>query len=289
MLVSRAIDLYAWHQLYKTAIFTEPFLFMKRLGCLFVVMVVFLTACQKDSDQSVLNINISDEIQMNLWEALSSNQRYFQFRLRTLDDLDCENYIISHELNVHDQRISISLNDLIVPSECVPGAAPGTGLVSMGGMEPGTYNIEINLKNNEIINEGLLIFSDNSIMLDMQTDHGIDFPYTTLLRVPEQTIWGYVEFLDAAADTETIKMEIYEMLQPLTTTLILPSGEYGHFSVADRRIESVKTGDTDIVEALFLLKQTATTDELRSALSDIRSRYDSSVAIHLYLSDGSTL
>ena len=262
---------------------------MKRFGCLFVVFALFLFSCQKDAGNSTLNINISDEIQLELWEALSVNQRFLHLRLSTIDDLECENYTISYSVNTADQRISVSINDLIAPTVCIPGMAPGTGLISLGAVDPNLYTIEINLKNNQIINKGILnVFSDK-IKLDMQTDYGIQFPYTTLLRMPENTIWGYIDFMDNSADEEAIGQDIYETLGPLTNTLVLPSGEYGHFKIIDQNIESIKIDHADRNENVFLLEQTATKTEFESALEEIRNRYDSALSVHLFFSDGSSL
>lgn len=256
--------------------------------CCYAFLFLFLTACQPDEANPDVNIDISDELQVELWEILDANQRMLEFRVTTLEDLDCENYSISFTLNQTATRSMISINNILPPHECIPGIAPASNQISLGHFPEGDYPIELNLKNNEIINIGRLKVKPRFYELEMESDHGIYLPWKILKTVPNDILWGYLS-IEESTDQNAILEEFNTRIAPWTEDIGLSQGEYGYFKIENGAASSINDQQTTITENIFLFKQTGTRNELKTVLDDLRSEFPNQLSIKVFLSDGSFL
>ncbi len=254
----------------------------------YIFLLVLLTACQSENTEPDVNIDISDELRIELWEILDANQRMLELRVTTLEYLDCENYSISYSLNQVGNSAVISINNILPPHECIPGRAPAANQIEMGYFPEGEYPIQLNLKNNEIINLGQLNVRSRYYELAMESDYGIYLPWKLLKNVPEDLVWGYLTMGDVA-DENAILEDFNNRLAPWTEDIGLSQGEYGYFKIEGGIARSINDQRETITENIFLLKQTGTRDELQTALDDLRSEFPSQVEIKVFLSDGSHL
>ncbi len=252
------------------------------------LFLALLPACQPENTDPNVNIAISDELQVELWEILDASQRMLELRITTLEELDCENYSISFSFNQLGNNTVISINNILPPHECIPGLAPASNQIEIGHFSEGEYPIQLNLKNNEIVNLGLLKVKPRFYELAMESDYGIFIPWKLLKTVPEDLIWGYLNIEDAA-DENSILEEFSNRLAPWTEEIGLSQGEYGYFNVEGGTAISIKDQQETINENIFLLKQTGSQDELKTALDDLRSEFSNQVSIKAFLSDGSFL
>jgi len=166
---------------------------------------LFITSCQPDEVSPEININISDELQIELWEVLDPNQRELELRVSTLELLGCENYSISFSSYQTTNNSIISINNIVSPNECVTGQAPASSQVDLGQFSEGDHSIELNLKDSEITNLGLLKVRQNFYELEMESDHGIFLPWKVLNSVPEDLLWGYLIFEENADQVAIIE------------------------------------------------------------------------------------
>jgi len=113
----------------------------------YLLLLLCLTACQPEETTPDINIDISDELRIELWEVLDASQRMLELRVSTLEELDCENYSISFNLNQTGSRSMVSINNILPPHECIPGTAPASNQVDLGHFREGDHAIELNLKN----------------------------------------------------------------------------------------------------------------------------------------------
>jgi len=270
-----------------TYYFYQNCLIMTR-HCYYVFLLLFLTACQPENTDPDVNIDISDELQIELWEVLDASQRMLELHVMTLEDLDCENYSISFSMNQLGNSTVISINNILPPHECDPGVAPASNQIEMGYFPEGEYPIQLNLKNNEIINLGQLNVRPRFYELTMESDYGIYLPWDILKTVPDDLIWGSINMEDAA-DENLILEEFDNKLGPWTEDIGLSQGEYGYFKIENGTASSIKDQRETITENIFLLKQTGTQEELKTALDDLRSKFPNQISIKAFLSDGSFL
>ena len=201
---------------------TRPYFYY----CLFLILALSLTTCQPDEVSQEININISDELKVELWEVLSPSQRELELRVSTLEDLDCENYSLSFSFYQSINNSIISINNIVSPPECIPGVAPAFNQVDIGHFLEGDHSIELNLKDSEITNLGLLKVRQNFYELEMESDHGFYLPWKVLNRVPDDLIWGYLT-MEETADQNAILEEFNTRMAPLVDNTILFDGEYG--------------------------------------------------------------
>lgn len=254
----------------------------------FLFSLLFLAgACRNDNTDPDLNVNISDEFEILMKETLSTQSRTFNLQVQTLDNLDCMNYTIAHSLNQNNGTIQFSINNIVDPVDCIVGNAPAKTTINLETMANGVYNIEINLRENEIVNKGQLIIDEYQFILSTESDYGISFPYTTLRRVPENAVWGYLEF-DDLSNYENVLENFHLLLSLMTTTAYPLNGEYGYFRISNNEITTVYDDGRKIDNNLFYYQNIDDIDDLTSALQAFRDQYPE-VSFHVLLSNGNRL
>jgi len=254
----------------------------------YLLLFFFLTACQPDDTTPDVNIDISDELRIELWEVLDASQRMLELRVSTLEELDCENYSISFNLNQTASRSMVSINNILPPHECISGTAPASNQIELGHFPEGDHAIELNLKNNEIINIGRLRIKPRSYELDMESDYGIYLPWKILKTVPEDLLWGYLT-IEEAADQNTILDEFHARIASWTESVGLSQGNYGYFNIENGTASEIKDQNETITNNIFLLKEMGSRTDLKAALNNLRSELGDQASIRVFSSDGSFL
>jgi len=264
-------------------IMTRPYFYFS----VFLFFSLFITACQPDETSPEIRINISDELKVELWEVLSPTQRMLELRVSTLEELDCENYSLSFSLNQTINNSIVSINNIDPPSECIIGQAPASSQIDIGRFQEGDHSIELNLKDSEITNLGLLKVRQNFYELEMESDHGFYLPWKVLNKIPEDLIWGYLT-IEGSADQTAILEEFNTKIAPLVDNIILFDGEYGYFEVEDRRAIAIKDQDNTISQNIFLFKRTGTPNNVKAVLDNLRSDFSDQFTYRVIFSDGSS-
>lgn len=261
---------------------------MTRQYYFYLLLLLCITACKPEDSTPDVNIDISDELRIELWEVLDASERMLELRVTTLEDLDCENYSISYTLNQPGNSSIISINNILPPHECIPGIAPASNEINLDHIPEGDHYIELNLKNNEITNVGRLKVKPRFYELEMESDYGIHLPWKILKTVPEELIWGYLT-IDDSADQNAIFDEFNSRIAPWTETIGLSQGEYGYFKIESGSAAVVKDQEETITENIFLFKQVGERTELKAILDDMRAEFSNQVSFRIFLSDGSFL
>lgn len=257
---------------------------------LYLLLLLCITACQPEDTNPDINIDISDELQVELWEVLDESQRMLELRVTTLETLDCENYSISYALTQPGNSTSVSINNILSPHECISGNAPAFDQISLGNFQEGEHPIQINLRNNEITNIGQLIVRPRYYQLEMETHHGIFLPWNILKTVPEDLVWGYLTIDDANTTEQNLIFEEFNIrIAPLTEVIGLSQGEYGYFKIESGNPIAIKDQQETITKNIFLFQQNSTRAELKEALDSMRIEFGNQVSIKTFLSDGSSL
>jgi len=170
----------------------------------------------------------------------------------------------------------------------VVGSAPASNQIEMGYFPEGEYPIQLNLKNSEIINLGQLKVKPRFYELVMESDYAIHLPWTLLKTVPDNIVWGYLT-MEETADKDAILEEFQNSIAPWTEEIGLSQGQYGYFEIESGTASSIYDQQDTITENIFLLKQTGSQAELKTALDDLRRQFPNQVLIRAFLSDGGFL
>ena len=264
---------------------------MQRFHYLIGLLLLFAlctTSCRKDGDDTpIIDINIDDQFFTSPWEALSPTQREFKLRIGTLSKQACADDTLDLDYEQDGQRFIISINDIVSSNECIGDSAIIESSINLGSLSEGTYQLEINLRQ-EIINKGQLKVDENQYELEMESEHGISLPHPTLLRVPSNTIWGFAAYNDTkmAAAIEQFLQE----LTSITTTSSLDYGYYGYFSNYQGQplqLDDRPEGYVGYETFSRIADQNYTT--IRNLVNRYRTDYGNQLEIKLFTADGREL
>ncbi|MEM8907762.1 MAG: hypothetical protein AAGD05_07945 [Bacteroidota bacterium] len=255
-----------------------------------VFLLVLFAACNQSSDDPTVIIDINDELNVYLWEDLRETENLFVFNVETVVNQNCQNYLLDYSLDQTARRASISINRLIAPEDCLPGAAPAHQDINLGILDPGNYEIELNLKNNEIVNTGTLLVSTDEYRIQMDSDHGIIIPQKTLQRMPKDAIWGYIGIHDMNQESDILG-DFQALMDDLTEPADYPSGHYGYFDLDAQGQLTVHREDEQVFSNLynFLYRFDDDLETLTNIVGQLRSNYDTAMEIKLYTAKGQVL
>lgn len=244
--------------------------------CLLLVM----QACNTDKTESpVLDTEIEKEYELDLWENLSNQTRIFQIRANTIKTQDCLNYFIESSINRTGNNIEINLGKPQIPSVCERGIATAKSSLDLGTISNGVYPFTIKL--GQIVpSTGRLVVSSGSFFLSMPTPIGFRIIHNTLLRVPDNTIWGYIGY-DAIA--QPVVVQFFNDLASISQTNDLPKGYYGYFNLLENG--SIELGNaqvsTDRPIQPIVRRFSANENDLEKLIQSYRDKYGQSILIRL--------
>lgn len=202
---------------------------IKKGQLLLFLIVASFTSCElaKIGDPIVAP-DVEDEFYIDWRENLSPTQRTLQLVIRTIQTDQCPDAAITFNFARLNLGYRVSLNDIAGSDNCDEKNQPAAAEIPMGYVGPGTYEIEIDLKNS-VSNEGTLQSYTNSYALNMRSEYGIQILEKVLHKIPEHTVWGYFNFekIEDEAIVEALLNQLTEMGVPRT----FDEGYYGHFRI----------------------------------------------------------
>lgn len=249
---------------------------MVPLLCLLLVM----QACNTDKTEApVLDTEIEKEYELDLWETLDNNTRNLQIRANTIKSQDCLNYYIESSISRKGNNIEINLGKPQIPSVCERGIGTAKSNLDLGALSNGTYNITIKL-GKIVPSTGRLMVNNGSFFLSMLNPIGFRIIHNNLLRVPDNTIWGYIDY-DASA--LPIVNQFFTDLAGISQNNDLAKGYYGYFNLLENGdIELGRTQvSTDRPIQPILRRFQANEKDLEKLIQTYREKYGQSVLIRL--------
>ncbi|MCI5082205.1 MAG: hypothetical protein MRY78_10940 [Saprospiraceae bacterium] len=195
---------------------------------LIAVVILFLSGCQLESlNDPVLVTDVEDEFYVDMWESLSPSQRTLSFRIRTIENEPCLNSTVNAAFAKFGNELTLELNG-INEADCVPGDGPARSEEFAGSLNSGLYKFNLNLQNT-VFNAGQLEINQSRYFLDFETENGFNLLHSILLRVPEKSFWGYIDYASNPSAAAQLADNIASRGLPLT----LSRGYYGHFTIDD--------------------------------------------------------
>lgn len=252
------------------------------------ILLALVVGCNKSPDDPTVIIDINDELNITMWETLVDGESEFTFKLETINHQSCENYKFDYTLDQNSRNVKLSINSLVLPDNCIPGNVPTRESIAIGPLDPNTYDLEINLNNNEIINTGRLLVSFSQYNLLMDSDHGIIIPDEILYRIPKNAIWGYIGINNSSQEL-SIRSDFESKINDFVEDHDYTSGYYGHFDLAEDNTVSISADKAYARQFNFLYKSFESEEVLKSIIDDFRLEYGNSIEIKVFTAKGTIL
>ena len=155
---------------------------------LFIALISLLsTSCRKKLDSA----EPAGAIKATMVETLDSTGtgRHFILNCATIKYYGCCNFIINYKVNREGNVITISFGTVNMPPMCLTSLGPATAQIDLGVLPTGTYTLNLI---SGTINTSKLTVDNNQYKLSPVSGTNVSYARTTLLRIPDNTIWGYV-------------------------------------------------------------------------------------------------
>lgn len=263
---------------------------------LFLIFCVFLAvvSCKLTGDELQVITDVEDTFSINLLEELTTTPRSFVLQLKSLQKQDCGNYLINHDLNKQvDGQFTLAIKDLILPTnaECNNEAAFIAKDINIGALPMGTHEVQINLRD-AIVNEGIISVTEKGYELILDSHIGLEFLNWELMRIPEQSIWGYVGFHDRPSSNENPENTrlFIEGLNGHANKIKPETGYYGKF-ISDESNELTLLENVEaIVHEPFLFSHFDNLNDIKKYAEDFRDAVDNpNFEIKIFTSEGYVL
>lgn len=202
-----------------------------KLFTLTFFLLLFAVSCKEDKlGDPIIVSNIKKEFYLDIAEILGPAQRSTQFKVQTIEDGECLNGSIDFDFTRQGNRLTVLLNEVVIPEDCIPGIAPSTADITAGALSTGFYLFNFNLRS-AIKNKGTLVVEDGRYVLELESEEGVILLHKEVYRVPKNFIWGYIAYEDPELSEEA--QNIYDQLLFHGVDPDLEKGFYGFFTIND--------------------------------------------------------
>jgi len=166
-----------------------------RLLSLALPLVVLASSCLSHSTRPV-PIPVDSTVHLELAETLPSAQGVLRLLLRTEREYGCLNTRIITALTRSPGSIQVAILGIQNPPVCAMAVGPATAGVDVGYLEPGEYQLRFVLNGAAI--ESRLLVTPDAYRIVGGNASGLIVDHSTLRRVPETMLWGWIGATDAA-------------------------------------------------------------------------------------------
>ena len=253
-----------------------------------VMILCISTGCNLSSlEDTVVVPDVDDEFYLDLWEVLSPQGRFLEFRLRTIANESCLNATINHTFQQTNRELSISINEIIREEGCEAGEAPATASMRTYSPLPGGYfPLFVDLRK-KISSDGQLVVTSEAYNISLDDGGGVILLRPELLRIPDETIWGYIAFEDGALDA--VAEEFVARLQSISKIHSLREGYYGYFLVNSKGTLKFSNEVAPAGSRTFTYRYDGEKEALLDLLEEYRSNYGEALNIKIFNTLGEEL
>jgi hypothetical protein len=225
-----------------------------------MLLVLLMVGCKKEMDSSSgTEVKVKKEFDIQLWEKLTPTGGELQLIVNSIEPQACPNIHLDYYVSVSDTKVTVTLKSFVIPTNCMGAMTHTSDTLPIGRLQYGNYKFAINLKD-VVLNTGSLSVNQHLYIVDLQSENGISMPFKQLSRIPESTIWGYVNYESSATNKAQAFMD---SLKTVCQTTSLLNGRYGHFEVVN---ESLKMPSSiqypNPITTTFFFKYEGTEDKL---------------------------
>lgn len=252
----------------------------------FSILCIFLllNSCElaKIGDPEVLT-DVEDEFFVDMRESLGADFKQFTLDVFTIDDETCKNTAIDFSIVPFSSGYKITLNDIITPQDCDPGLEPAEISIPVQEFRNGSYAFEINLKD-VVKNNGLLQVNESFYRLTMNSSHGLTFLNSTLFKIPEKIIWGYLAYNENNTMAASETSSFINKMETLGEAADLDSGYYGYFRITSPPFKAlvIKQQPENLEVEPFIYKFTGDKSEIEQEANKLKKAFGSQIKIAIF-------
>ena len=249
---------------------------------IFFFILVFASYSCVDLKDNEEVINVEDEFDIRLYEALEMEPRSLILEISSTEFLECKNAMLSCDLQLNPS-IVLDIQDITLPEDCILESTKAICVNDLSLLADGTHSIQLSIRD-DIINLGAIIKSTSAYQIDLDTDHGISYYEEELLRLPNQLIWGKVTLLE---ENEEV-FSFVNSLQAEMNMAQLELGNYGHFKITEQGFELLDMNNDDPAIHPFIFRY-STIDEfesIREFIENFRTTYEEKAVLEIFNSEG---
>jgi hypothetical protein len=203
-----------------------------------MLLTLVVGGCKKELDNSsTTEVKVKKEFDIQLWEKLTPNGGELQLIVNSIEPQACPDIHLDSYVSTTDNKVTVTLKSFVVPTHCAGPATHTSDTLSIGQLSNGNYKLSINLKD-VVLNGGSLYINPNLYIVGLQSENGISMPSKQLARIPENTIWGYVNHESSAANKAQAFMDSLKSICQPTSLL---NGKYGYFEVINEALKMPTT------------------------------------------------
>ena len=252
---------------------------MKYPVTMLIVWMIGLSACRMDKPiDPIIVADVEREFTVDMLEILDMEGNYLTLQVATIREEDCMNAEIDYRVSQSGQKIGVSLNKIVIPVNCQEGKAPARAGINLGKLTIGNFDFALDLSQT-ISNTGTLVNGASSYRLQLKTENGIQLLHRELLKIPEQTIWGWISY---AESTQSTAAAVLRDLSQLSSERVFEQGYYGHFSLSGDQLNIRELPSKQLFLPVLIHLKKESTDQLQAILQHYRSLYTGEqLSIHL--------
>ncbi|MFZ2899748.1 MAG: hypothetical protein WA004_14065 [Saprospiraceae bacterium] len=251
----------------------------KRFFFLILILTTGLSCSKDDNLPAIVDIPVTFQVQMREKLGAGTGSRPLELHISSVEKLDCQNYQIDFEFSKKGRNISLALKDFILSEPCIPGEGLAKAVANLGWLNKGNYPFTISLKD-VIENEGQLVVADQSYTIKLKTTDGILASPATLLRIPDNALWG--EVFAASDSVATLAEGFLEELEQISGDLNLQAGNYGFFQIGENGVLMLLEPEGKEKAISFYFSYQGERDVLAGLVSEYRDAGANDLGIRLY-------
>jgi hypothetical protein len=236
----------------------------------FIGILLLAAGCNLDSD-TVIVPDVEDEFYLELAEAFENGNRSLNWKLRTIESVGCEDAGIDYTFQQQEgQALVLSINQVLTSSDCDPADAPARAVVEVGALNNGFYPVSIALRET-VEREGTLRVSDSFFQIEIESGAGVLPLRERLFRLPEYTVWGYIDH-QGVDSLSNAAVAFYTELEQLTEAQSLIDGHYGFFESRNNGVEILFSETADPASTTLAFQRALTADR-KTAVVELINNY----------------
>ena len=251
-----------------------------------LIIAILVNACNISSLDEVVIPEVNDEFYLDIWENLTPEGRILEWKLRTIENAECEDASLDYTYRQYASSIELIINKINNPTDCTPGEQPLEASIDAGPLGISAYPLSFSLRET-VANEGTLIVNSDKYILDFTNPVGIIVLRRELFRVPGQVIWGYIH---ASGDAQEMAAEeLFTQLTALCTPVTLNAGYYGYFTAQQDGEVVLNNSGAPLGASHFAYEFVADKAQLEALLASYRSQYPEGLEVKIFNTLGEEL
>ncbi len=218
-------------------------------------------------------------------ETLDSMSRTLVLKCYTDKIYPCTGYHIESNCVLTNKKITINFIQVITPDFCLLTPGPASTFFNFTALANGVYTIELNLWGSTI--SGQLTISAGSYKVTIPQQSRIQFIDTMLNRIPDNTIFGTVDY--TTSSNATTAQSFIDSLQFYgATPFKLQQGDYGQFQIDSSGQIIPNPGSGYNFTRYYIFNYSGNSAPLKSMVKWYGNNYNGSLYIRLNTSKGET-